>query len=518
MGLGVGIPAALALIALLYFHFRHVKKMKKEEENGPDIDIDNDEFDPAEMANIRQKASAYTLNSNGEKVPAKKGAEPTIMEMTTRTMDDPFHPMPYKIPELSSSQRSLNNFDPHDLGAYPPSGPIYDSSRYASPHTSRPASPASAVSNPYSKPIVKEQVSPATLAHGAGTKGETASPPMMENRHSSSSSSDSASFTYSESSDISDEILPREDNEAHARLEATLDQEIEELEAETKAHHARGLSQFSFGERDEPQYTAPVQAQPVSAHNDGDLGTQRVREVPAPKIQQLQPALPTVARQPAELPASRHHYGQFFQSDNAAPTAPSSKPLPQSPMHSSYQETFSERSTAPSSPRQAPLKQQLPIKPPQPLSKLSALPPSHKLEDSLSTISYAPQQRRANGTGSNSGTQSPSGYSSHSSPRPPLTTPHEERVLPSPSQLGSESNLFSATDFALPKKYTAATSTNSRSRSNSLAAESARAANHGHHYNQLAGAVTGEAHRPPSMLVPDAKSQLEQLRPQMNMR
>ena len=53
IGLAVAIPVFFVIVALTFLHLRHVKKLKREEEANKDIDVDNDEFDPTEIKNLK---------------------------------------------------------------------------------------------------------------------------------------------------------------------------------------------------------------------------------------------------------------------------------------------------------------------------------------------------------------------------------------------------------------------------------------------------------------------------------
>ena len=87
----------------------------------------------------------------------------------------------------------------------------------------------------------------------------------------------------------------------------------------------------------------------------------------------------------------------------------------------------------------------------------------------------------------------------------PITSPistvsfDQKSELPSPSQLRQSVAMFTSNDYAVPKKF----ANESRSRSNSLRPEN--------------GNFQPSRQRPPSELVPDVESQIEKLRPQMNM-
>lgn len=129
IGLGIAIPVVLGGIVLLYLHYRNMKRLRKEEEADKDLDIDNDFFPHQEMAHHPPRQP-----SMGEK----------SMASSTIPPKDPFN-TPYRIPQLSSSQTSLNNYDPYDVHAYPPT-PTLQSPKYP-----RSGSPVSSIaSNPYS--------------------------------------------------------------------------------------------------------------------------------------------------------------------------------------------------------------------------------------------------------------------------------------------------------------------------------------------------------------------------------
>lgn len=152
--LGIVIPLVGAIVVLTFLHFRHVKKLKKENEDSKDIDVDNDDFDPREFAGMAAKSNGYPpqFNSPGLHSTTSFDSEVSSFQKPSNTNgQNPFQ-TPYQLPQLSSSQRSLNNYDVFDKTAYPPSGAIYDSPKYPSSlHThSRPSSPGSIVSNPYS--------------------------------------------------------------------------------------------------------------------------------------------------------------------------------------------------------------------------------------------------------------------------------------------------------------------------------------------------------------------------------
>lgn len=575
IGLGVGIPFALAFIALIYLHLRHMKKLKKEEEESKDIDIDNDEYDPSELATIRHKASAYTLNSAGEKVPAMPIGlkNPITINTSVSSLEDPFHQSPYQIPELSSSQRSLNNYDRYDMGAYPPSGSIYQSSKFTSPIPTRPSSPSSVTSNPYSHTTdarnhyglrhpqapdstsssLRESYPPVPAGHvpymNTSRVSSTLSvvsshtptlqlssshPPILDGEHAVLDHSDSESLPSMESGDYSDGRQPTaltvpddDDDEArHDRIEQKLDREIYELEADSKtnttihdaSNHSRGMSQFSFTMREELNTTSsdyPTQqyhqeSHEVLNHPSIELPSQSLQD-PESKCSLSsvgQAAYNNVQTQDYNEPShqprqyvqeqQQHHSprndegykGQEHRtavvehSHTAYQTSQTG--VPQSPASSSY--------TAPITSPVQPAAHT----PPKPLPKLSNLPTPHKLDDSESTISYAPQRRN----------QTPTHVPVYS----PLHSPtrYEEKTLPSPSQLGMSSDVFSSTDFIPPKKFIG--SGGNRSRSNSLTGAA------GQNSLRPESATPRGGARPPSELVPDVKSQLEKLRPQLNMR
>jgi hypothetical protein len=152
--LGIVIPLVGAMAVLIYLHFRHVKKLEKEIEDSKDIDVDNDDFDPREFAGMAKKANGYPSHFNSPGLQSTVSFDSEVSSFhkpSNANGQNPFQ-TPYQIPQLASSQRSLNNYDLFDKTAYPPSGAIYDSPKYPSSlHThSRPSSPASVVSNPYS--------------------------------------------------------------------------------------------------------------------------------------------------------------------------------------------------------------------------------------------------------------------------------------------------------------------------------------------------------------------------------
>lgn len=303
IGLGVGIPFLLALTVLVIIHFRHLRKLKKEEEEDKDFDLDND--DPYIGDGVRAKPSAYTLNGNGEKVPvAFSEVDMVSMKGSTVVLEDPFNNSPYKIPELTSSQRSLNNFDMYDLGAYPPSGPIYDHPKYPGSAYTRSSSPVSVSSNPYAQSVESHQIygginpshqalnpsshslqksypklpsSPAPYMNPSrvssalsvvsshtptvqtsASHAPVANPTSATLGHSESESiSSTRSAIYSSGAQQTDVTIPDVDDDESRmnRIEQKLDREIQVLEAETnsvksedKTKHARGLSQFSFTE------------------------------------------------------------------------------------------------------------------------------------------------------------------------------------------------------------------------------------------------------------------------------
>lgn len=154
IALGIVIPLVGSIIVLIYLHFRHIKKLEKETEESKDIDVDNDDFDPREFSKMAKKNQQYPpqFASPGMNSTASFGSEASSFQKPLNNNgQNPFQ-TPYQLPQLSSSQRSLNNYDPFDQTAYPPSGAIYESPKYPSSlHTrSRPSSPVSVVSNPYS--------------------------------------------------------------------------------------------------------------------------------------------------------------------------------------------------------------------------------------------------------------------------------------------------------------------------------------------------------------------------------
>lgn len=140
IGLGIAVPCTIALIMFIVLGLRHRKVVQREDEESRKIDADNDDG----FSEIPLKRSNMTLNANNHndpndpKTPYEKqhfdippGSLPSLpskASMTTLT-ENPFSTpgSPYHIPELSSSQVSLNNYDPYDRTRYPPSGDIYRS-------------------------------------------------------------------------------------------------------------------------------------------------------------------------------------------------------------------------------------------------------------------------------------------------------------------------------------------------------------------------------------------------------
>lgn len=145
IGLAVAIPVFFVIVALTFLHLRHVKKLKREEEANKDIDVDNDEFDPTEIKNLQYKPSSHTLNSSGEKGSNINYSTTTLSPDSPVVPNNPFNQFQYNIPVLSSSQKSLNNYNPYDLSAYPPSGTIYETPRLPPSAYTRSSSPMSEV-------------------------------------------------------------------------------------------------------------------------------------------------------------------------------------------------------------------------------------------------------------------------------------------------------------------------------------------------------------------------------------
>lgn len=653
IGLGVGIPLFFALTTLIFLHFRHVRKLKKEEENDKDIDLDNDDdFDPPIM-NLHQKASAYTLNSNGEKVPAMSLNMIPDLESSLMNLDDPFNQTKY-IHGLNSSQRSLNNVDPYDMSAYPPSGAIYESPKYPASVYTRSSSPASVTSNPYSSSHIEtynpygpnpsqQALNPSsTSLHKNYPKMPTNQAPYMNSSrvsstlsvvsshtptvqsfashppvpmpasatvgHSEHASVSSSHTTTNDTNDylsdhqISDITIPDDDDDESRlnRIEQKLDNGIHELEAEAqadatkslKAHsesqasHYRDMSQFSFNNEEnfistpasessdniEPsdlnrtvtkrtadfervksvyneyypsnmrspemgtesrefssignaitsddtpsqdqsyyqQNTQTTVAQPL----EKQVEVQQVQPVPQPvqpTPSYVQPPQKTVEIPQQYQQPSQQNRQKFVQPpyqgldlDNSADhyRSPQVKEM-QSPTNAQY-------TTSPSygnperlpTPRSVASPKPASVKSVTSLPKLTTLPTPHKLDKMDDSMSYASQRRN------NSPASSPAIPIYN-----PVTSPlsHDERPLPSPSQLGQSVAVFSSTDFVPPKKF--AGSGGNRSRSSSLG----EAAELGTFRTGSTTPRGGFRQRPPSELVPDVKSQLEKLKPQMNM-
>lgn len=144
IGLGVAIPLFFVIVSLTILHFRHIKKLKKEEEASKDIDIDNEYYDPMELKGIQHQSSSYTSNNPGEKTVVNSSTT-SLNPNNLMVLDNPFNQFQYNLPALSSSQKSLNNYNPYDKSAYPPSGTIYEHPKYPPSVYTRSSSPVSDV-------------------------------------------------------------------------------------------------------------------------------------------------------------------------------------------------------------------------------------------------------------------------------------------------------------------------------------------------------------------------------------
>lgn len=199
IGVGVGIPVLVALCVIFFLHLRNKRNIRREDEIQKSLDLENDD-DFAALPHHQQQNGQFHDNNNNNnnntannayslQSLASKPSDLTLLDTSNNgnKRNSPFAdsiktphattfesaPNPfstpdsfYKIPQLDSSQRSLNNYDPFDQSAYPPSGEIYNVSRYSSPGLpstgfTRPSSPLAPVSsnssnensnNPYSNP------------------------------------------------------------------------------------------------------------------------------------------------------------------------------------------------------------------------------------------------------------------------------------------------------------------------------------------------------------------------------
>lgn len=613
IGLGVGIPFLLAISVLVYLHFRHVGKLKKEDLDNKDLDLDGEFFDPIMTRDFPHKTSDYTLNSKGENVPAKSSLASDSINMADMSLVDPFNHTPYKIPELNSSQRSLNNISMYDLGAYPPSGTIYDSPKYPASVYTRSSSPVSSGSNLHSQAIeshtpyginpsqqvpnlsihplkmVDPKISIARAPYMNPSRASSTlsvvsshtptvqatfshisvpTPTSATIGHSSNASmSSTESVSYSSDRQNTDITTPDSDDDSdddmarHNRIEQKLEHEIRELEASadtTESPHGaysfqdnytKGASQISF---DNDEHGKPIQRNSVVDFHQLELSDQRFgdnlnREHTKEQtdightglIHENSSFSPEVDN--FEFPsrsdaASSEQYSQVehnkqtdrnevvrdqFNGHQIAREVQAREPVYQGGFDRSPDQKNVHVSSrqGPSTPKSTPL---VPprveanfyhsppsqvnatpktVKPPKPLPKLSAIPTAHNVGETDFNF-YAPQRR----------VQSPAspvvpGYN-------PLTSPitNDEKHMPSPSQLGSNSSVFSSTDFSLPKKFSG--SGGNRSRSNSLADS--------YEHTSKSGSTPPRGgfrqQRPPTELVPDIKDQVEILKPNMNMR
>lgn len=265
IGLGVAIPLGAALIAIIYLHFRNVKMVKKEEEADKDIDLDNDQDDFAPQV-IPIPPHQRQLGMSEKNI-----STTSISTADTRELQhDPFQ-VPYQIPQLASSQTSLNNYDPYDLSAYPPTGPMYQSPKYPGSVITRSSSPGSIISNPYSDShqvyytgqnpsqqalnpsstslngppralhIDTTTVPPRSVARvnsviSSRTPVETTHTPPMPTHGSVDIDHDhdnNKTFNYSAGSTRNVVNIPNDDDDEarHQRIEKSLDTEIHELES-----------------------------------------------------------------------------------------------------------------------------------------------------------------------------------------------------------------------------------------------------------------------------------------------
>ena len=97
------------------------------------------------LKTLKYKPSSYTLNSSDEKGSNINYSTTTLSPDSPVVPNNPFNQFQYNIPVLSSSQKSLNNYNPYDLSAYPPSGTIYETPRLPSSAYTRSSSPVSEV-------------------------------------------------------------------------------------------------------------------------------------------------------------------------------------------------------------------------------------------------------------------------------------------------------------------------------------------------------------------------------------
>lgn len=297
ISLGVVIPLVSALAVLIYLHFRNMKLIKKEEEEDKAIDIDTDDFDPREAMGYRSNKMPSPMNE--EKILSNTQAGPETPKKTHRppplNLQDPFAG-PYQIPQLASSATSLNNYDPYDLSAYPPS--IYNSPQYPPSIYRRSASPGSIISNPYSdshqvpyggKNPSQQALNPSTTSLNSlsqrSSDDQITPPPRSLARENSTITNKSFNVGTSEenaldnnSTDInntkSDGLFPQrsvsrntssivipdddDDETRHKRIELSLDMEIHELESKASGAKpvevANGLAPSAFAKESQGNY------------------------------------------------------------------------------------------------------------------------------------------------------------------------------------------------------------------------------------------------------------------------
>ncbi|VVT56923.1 uncharacterized protein SAPINGB_P005410 [Magnusiomyces paraingens] len=194
VGLGVGVPVFIAICVLLYLQLRHKRQLRKEDEGSKELDVENDDdFGTAVpppmmmmMSNNNNAGGGYEKNQTNYSVQQlhSKPSEQTLIDssssnnqyalpknnnqdfatdprlaMTTPKPQvyDSANPFAtpnslYQIPHLQSSQRSLNNYDPYDKSAYPPSGDIYNTLSNTSYPPSLATRPSSPTNNNYNNP------------------------------------------------------------------------------------------------------------------------------------------------------------------------------------------------------------------------------------------------------------------------------------------------------------------------------------------------------------------------------
>lgn len=156
IGCGVAVPVVAALIMIIVLSIRRRRLVRKEDEEAKRIDDDDDvmfpemnlknprngEGNPAgglgykkemdgqsQMSDNTNEPKNRFENENSGMYPYPPHQQNALKSQVSLNSlrENPFSTpgSPYQIPELSSSQVSLNNYDPFDQARYPPSGEIY---------------------------------------------------------------------------------------------------------------------------------------------------------------------------------------------------------------------------------------------------------------------------------------------------------------------------------------------------------------------------------------------------------